>query len=317
MLELVAIKTKDNYLFANVEKLAGGYHTHNLHNFLFDGKKIGSHILPDWYVIDSPPQKISRIITGKEVNKRFELQDKDLESEKIPAVLNIGEEIEWDDSEYEYVWTPEYYKYQSLYKLVWDMERDIEEEIPFSFKVLFEVDEIRKPEFIKGLKGDVNYPLIEKLLYPNILLSTRPCYLSSKQTYDIVRAYVKENINPKYARITSDYNFCFQVEKVVKLSIPQKYTVDVNAWKPRAKPKYETLTKEERLYTCFEMTNKEDNYKGYTPIDGFTADNQEELNKKITEYCEDLIAFINEPMEDCPHCQGRGVILQEKFRVQK
>ena len=44
-------------------------------------------------------------------------------------------------------------------------------------------------------------------------------------------------------------------------------------------------------------------------IKGFTGENQDDLKQKIDAYCEDLIKFINEPIVDCPHCKGRGVVL--------
>lgn len=57
------------------------------------------------------------------------------------------------------------------------------------------------------------------------------------------------------------------------------------------------------------MTNKSDNYKGYTPIDGFEAESLQELHNNIKEYLEELIGMINEPLSECEHCNGYGHVL--------
>jgi len=59
----------------------------------------------------------------------------------------------------------------------------------------------------------------------------------------------------------------------------------------------------------FEMTHAESNYKGYTPIQGFEADNEAMLKEQIDNYLADLMDKINEPLVECPYCKGRGVIL--------
>jgi hypothetical protein len=58
---------------------------------------------------------------------------------------------------------------------------------------------------------------LERMLTPEFALHERPCSITSKQTYDIVRYYVKENIDPKQAEVTSDYDFCFTVKKKVAI----------------------------------------------------------------------------------------------------
>lgn len=64
------------------------------------------------------------------------------------------------------------------------------------------------------------------------------------------------------------------------------------------------------IKTVFEMTSHERKYSGYTPIDGFRGKNQADLKNKIDEYLEKLIDRINEPLSDCPRCNGLGVVVK-------
>jgi hypothetical protein len=122
--------------------------------------------------------------------------------------------------------------------------------------------------------------------------------ISSKNMYDLVRDYIKLNIDPKYATITSDCDFCFGVKKTLKLFDPIKYVTLSNL---------KTSYKQELNVVCFEMTHDREKYKGYTIIDGLTADSERELLEKIDNYLEEIMAVINSPLELCQHCKGTGV----------
>ena len=157
---------------------------------------------------------------------------------------------------------------------------------------------------------DVFYSLLDRIMYPSILLSQRPCCLSSEQTYKIVRRFIQDNIDSRWASITSDHDFCFTVKRRLRLPAPKEYTVNVNAFSKR-KPRCQRRTETEHEETCFEMTYSPKNYDRYTPIKGFTAKTQPELNEKINEYCQALIRDINAPLKDCPQCSGSGVVLDK------
>lgn len=154
--------------------------------------------------------------------------------------------------------------------------------------------------------------LLDRILFPSLILPQRPCRLSSQQTYNIVRQYVKNHIDPKVAVITSDYDFCFTVRKRIPLAVPHKYTVDVNKAYKRQKPKYVDKVRDERQETIFEMTYAPKNYDNYTPIKGFQASTQAELKGMIDDYCQRLITHINTPLEECETCGGRGIIWKGK-----
>jgi DNA-directed RNA polymerase subunit RPC12/RpoP len=52
-------------------------------------------------------------------------------------------------------------------------------------------------------------------------------------------------------------------------------------------------------------------YQNYRIIEGFRGKTQEDLKNNIDSYCKKLIEFINEPVVDCPHCKGRGIVDEE------
>jgi hypothetical protein len=153
-------------------------------------------------------------------------------------------------------------------------------------------------------------------MYPDILLPSRPCKLTSQQMYKIVREYIKQNINYTYATITSDYNFCFTVQKKIILDNPYENKTEIKKQNGHSyhPPKYNTKYTKDRLVPIFEMTYSPENYKGYTSIPEMWGENQEDLKEKVDRYCQELIEIINKPLVDCPHCHGEGVILQDKIK---
>ena len=129
----------------------------------------------------------------------------------------------------------------------------------------------------------------------------------------IVKYDFKENIDSKYATITSDYDFCFTVKKKIELFTPEKYELDVSPIKAR-KPRYETRYRKTREHEIFEMTYSPENYKGYTPIKEFEGKDLKDLKHNIEVFCKNLIEKINTPLKDCPHCKGYGVILDSEIK---
>ena len=63
------------------------------------------------------------------------------------------------------------------------------------------------------------------MIIPDILIHNYPCEISSVDLYSVVRQYIKDNIDTKVAKITTDYNFCFEVKKLIPLHTPKDYIV--------------------------------------------------------------------------------------------
>ena len=154
---------------------------------------------------------------------------------------------------------------------------------------------------------------IERMLTPEFLLHTRPCSLTSEQVYKIVRAHILNNIDGKVARVTSNYDFCFAVEKIIETKPyevkTEKLTSGMRSYKP---PRFTTATKTTKQQKIFEMTWKGAHngggYTGYTCIEPWEANSLKELYEYMQQYLKDLMLEINKPVVECQHCNGLGCI---------
>ncbi len=319
MKTIVGIKCQNKFYVA---EQSSGVYAH-FDEMIVNGKIPKKTFHSGWFLIDEEPKTIQRYVRQPDINHRYELIDKTMKSSKLPLVFNREDVAEYVDGYWE--WNDDYCTYKSLYRLVVDKQPDILEDVEFEYETLMEVSQVKpgkgfaydvqrtrwKKDGTKKLtEKDIQHQLIDKIVFPDILLPERPCSLTPKQSFDIIRQYVKQHINYEVATITSDYDFCFTVKKKIPLSEPEEYTVDVNnsiLQKRKRKPKYETRYKKSREIECFNMAPKP--YQNYSIIQGFRADNQEDLKDRIDNYCEGLIMSINEPVKDCPQCKGRGVIL--------
>ncbi len=109
------------------------------------------------------------------------------------------------------------------------------------------------------------------------MLPMKPSALSSEDSYKIIRAYIKEKIDGRYAEITSDYDFCFTVKKKIKLTTP--YTETFSPIFGKGKSRKELISN--RSVQIFEMTDDVKKYNGYTPIKGFVGKDHADLKKNI------------------------------------
>jgi len=290
--------------------------------YLFDGQSSEPTFHKNWFKIQSPPKKITYFASQPSINYRFELINKELASEKIPLVLK-AENVAANCMDYD-VWKPEYNHLQSLYQLRNDPQPHKEVEIDFKFNVILEIDRIEEygglhypiqrtewgsDKVVCVTYQDIQHQLIDSIIFPDILLISRPCQLTSKQSYDIVRYFIKTHIDLKVASIDSDYNFCFGVSKKIALTEPEAYQAYVSSFSSR-KPKYKIQYRQDRKVTIFEMTHSLANYKGYTQIEPFKGENTKDLQNNVDNFLNNLIKKINKPLIDCPHCKGYGVVLK-------
>jgi hypothetical protein len=324
ILQIIAIETDKGFYVSRFPD--GGYsYNRRLDNKLFNRLKATDTFHPDWSFIPTIPFKVSHIERQPNINYRFILKDDTLKSKKLPLEIK-SEDAGAKDCEGNFIWKEELAMYRSLYQEISDPQPDKEVEEEFDFKVLFKVPEIKPPTGIKYpdnplwidhefkpafiTNSRIEHQVLDKIIFPTILLHETPCRLSSEDTYNLIRNYIKLNINPKYAKVTSDYNFCFEVAKIVGITKPFEQTYTKHpGYNRRRKPIVETRLVSSREVKVFEMTSEKDKYNGYTPIKGFVANNETELKEQIDAYLKELIDYINEPLIDCPHCQGKGVML--------
>jgi hypothetical protein len=289
-MKLLAIKTKDNfYISENIELRS--YSNDNIPSYLFDGEKAEKTLKQYWYSVKQEPKEIIRELPEKQVNTRWELKQGFPESELTPKILKSSPFDEESD----------YYDVCGLYQVKYETEKAGFEKIDFEIIIIAEDDNF------KIIKQDfqVKYNLIDEITIPDVLLPTRPCSISGKQFYDIIRRYVQHNIDSKYAKITSDYDFCFTVTKHLEYASPKPYKVDVGT---KRRPNYVTRYNTHRDVKIFETSPQ--GYSNYPTQEGISGSSYEDLENNIREYLSELIKKINEPAVDCECCGGVGVILK-------
>jgi len=305
-INLIGVKVGNKY-YINSDTQNGLYRYIKLCDFKINGDFPKRSFHSDWYVINDTPQNVQIKKSRSCINQRFELKDKTLAdvTDKFPLVLtmeSVGAKF-YDDE-----WNDEYASIKSLYEYQCDIEEEKYIPIEFTYETILTLKSINSPETVVHTKN-VQYSRLAQILFPSIALPNTECKLTAEESYRIIREHVKRNINPKYATVTSDYDFCFTVEKVIKLAERESYKVDVNAFRKRAKPKYETQYRYDKRIKCFEIAPKP--YNSYPVVKPFSANNQNELEEKIQTYLDDLMKKINEPIKYCKCCKGTGVIIDE------
>lgn len=291
--------------------------SYGLKELLFDGEYAKPTYLPEWYVIDLYPAKIEKKGVVYDYRK-YVLKD------EYKGCVGFEEEIDYDNRfKFEHEIDSFYnYEYQ---------KREVNQEVDdLEIEVIMELENFDLPTIEYKAYGatnmngywdgeynitskDVEHQLIDKIMFPNVLLPERPCKFTSKQMYDITRAYIKDNINNKYATISSDYDFCFEVKKKIKKYTPEEvtyYNIFAKTKKQRNTPHKKIVKYREE--TIFKMTNSKSKYDGYPIIEEMTAKNETELKEKVDTWLSELIKKINEPLVECPHCNGLGVISEIK-----
>jgi hypothetical protein len=166
------------------------------------------------------------------------------------------------------------------------------------------VDKSFGTDITKIIHNSVEYLLINELTTPDLFIDNTPCCLSAKTSYDLIRCYLKQNINNTWATLT-DYSFGLTVKKNIVLQNSQVYKALESIF---CKSKKESTTKyrDERHVIIYKLCpSPKDGYSVVTP---FKGNNLQDLKNNIYNYLTDLIEEINQPLIDCPHCRGLGVI---------
>ena len=282
--------------------------------------------------------KIEKKSAPTKVNIRWELKNLDDVKLGLPEVLSPKEALEeWDDDDdvYDYIITnPKYSRFNNLYKRKWDTKEgeweDITDQFEFACKGEFSVNNISDnysdmevslieksgwtdKELVTDIASIATYSELEEMLVPDLMIHNRPCKIDTDTTYKIVRNHIKNNIDSSCARITSDYDFCFTVKRVIKIK-PYVHKTEIKKSNGRsyAKPRFNQKTVESKMETIFEMCPSK-KYQSYTPIKGFCGDNLADLADNVKTYLEELMLYINAPLQECEHCKGTGCTPRESF----
>lgn len=266
-----------------------------INTFLFNGVKGTPTFHQNWVEIDSVPTKIE--IVKPQFNIFYCLKEEFKHfKDKFPDKLSPSEAGQFPDGIID-----ELYNYhnerlddvneQVLFELHDAGEFVIKDPTNFSYEICGKFN--TKSSIGREV---IQHDTLSTLFVPSIVVNNIPCSISGEHLYDIIRQHIQENINHDVARITSDYNFCFEVQKVIKLNNP------VTVFHGKGKKKQ--YTKTERLVSVFEMAPKA--YQNYTPVPAISANNEEELKGKIDDIISNIMSHINKPEFECSCCNGRG-----------
>lgn len=337
-MKIQAYKTNVGTFFKVVDAYYGNKSLTDMGFVSIDGKPV-EEILKEpsgWYLTSVELTNFVKKVSGKSMLVGYKIIDERLVNDNFPKTIP-KEDVEaiWDDDSETHVWVGKYPHMQSYYTTEYSLQPETVEIVNVEVEYLRElfIDNYNSPVQMQvsminnndsyGSKPHVSYDLssvcnysdIEKMLTPEFLLHERPCSLTSQQVYKIIRSHVLNNINGAVARVSSNYDFCFEVKKVVKTTPfevkSEQLTQRGNSYKP---PRFSKKTQDSKLDTIFEMTwwgaDKGRGYGSYTVIQGWEAPNLQALADQVKFYLEDLMKIINAPAHECKECKGCGMIFE-------
>lgn len=324
---LIAVKTKGGYFYSpyrvdennRAERMcdfARGY--------LINGETPEPSWTDGWYFSKTKPVKMEQPQSPEYINYRFELKNPEMASDKIPAKLLKDEAVMLiEGSSWETRWRPELAHLVSLYDEKSDKVDRPPLDLPFELNILMEMDALQPPqnfEYSTGTEYNTwNYKheeksatnkslevcLLDQLTFPAIMHHTRPCRLSSVEVYKVLRQAIIKGINPEVARITINYDFCFNVAKLVPLPKPEHYKSCTNPFS-RGRKHYFDWVQTHKELPFFQMTHDKSNYENYTPIDPLIGKDADDLKVKLDSLIGETLRAINKPIKLCEHCGGLG-----------
>lgn len=314
--QMLCIKTDKGCFISDCFAVGGynyNYHHTQINTLLFNGKKATETYYKNWYYIDEYPTLIQRKEPGKTINERYEIKNTSLISDNLPAVIPYKEAKNYDSDVVD-----------NLYSYMCDQEPSYLKKITYDIQIICEIENYNFPPKIEytGIHTwnysdsiytitniNVQHQILDKMIFPEIILSNRPCKFTSEQMYDITRQYILENIDNSVAKIIFNYDFCFEVVKIIPLIEPKNITYkNIFAQNTREKNKIHTVIKKYNELKIFSMTSMREKYKGYPIIPEMCANSETELKEKVDMWLENLIKLINEPLCQCPQCKGLGYV---------
>lgn len=315
-----------------------GYYPQELSKLYLINNRVVSPLNNNWFLLDD--QEITSV--KKKVPESQVQVGWELDSTNQIAGLGLPKTQTMEELKYFYNSSEEEYQYQgllagvgNLYKKVFETVPECWEDVDFEIQIIrnLEIENISKPVEMKimsyhqgnfgvkplefDLKSVTTWDELEKILTPEFLLHERPCEISSQNLYKIIRTHIVQNLDRTKCKITSDYDFCFTVKRLVQV---KPYVVKIEQYKGAFKsynpPKFKNETITVKEVDCFEMTHDQGDgngrgYKGYTIIPALKANNLKQLSEYLKQYLDDLITNLNTPVVECQHCNGTGHIVHQ------
>lgn len=297
--------------------------------YLINGKELAPTHNIRWLLLKDEVEvkTVQRPYPSRKEPECYVLKDDNLFVDgKIPKKIKYEDVDGYFDEDDCFIWR-NHSQIQSLYTLVFkeidggyldvefkvnnlgSVDGSIQRPLDHKFKISgkYQSDEVEK-----ALKDIVTYSELEQIMTPEFLLHEKPCTLPSKQFFNLIRSYVKDNIDKEQARITSDYDFCFTVRKLIAV---KPYEIKREQLKANGKsyrtPKFNYSQIKNEEVTVFEMTSTNDKYRNYPVLDDITGNSLQDLYDNVKTYLDILMEKINKPIKKCDCCNGVGYMLNE------
>lgn len=233
------------------------------------------------------------------------LKDEKLASEIIPLRFPLNEILITENDMGFAIIKEKYHSLLSLYRF--EFAEYKYEEINAIFEVIFDGVVYVDPNSGSIKLHEVNQKEVVTAVIPIPIRASAPCEITSANAFNYIRQYILGHIDTNYAKVTSNYDFVVRVSKIIPLhtNIVKKTEILTPQGKHYHNKRYTQSIIKDRDYCVFEMFN--DNRT--TPkAPTFEGDNLRDLEHKLLQYCENLMTIINEPLTECPYCDGRGIV---------
>jgi len=302
---------------------------HFYDSFLVNDEKLTKGHHPDWVIVNSIPKKLERLVSKHRKLVYYKLKNSELSKvTDYPAMLpleSINKSQTYEDScvfkepyhEIGYLYEPHYQEIAAHYephnfnlKIILSI-KDFPDPFSFEYKART-TDLYRKSDVYTINNSSLVQQELDKMLFAPPLLIHRPVKLKAKDLLNIIRQHVKDNINKDVAVISSDYDFFFDVTKIVPLHKIKKYQVDINQG-TKKKQKFidkEVTNKMEKIIGFCATRKDYERYNGSSLLNDLIGDNAEDLDRKLKELLDSLMEFINTPIVECLHCNAQGYIIK-------
>lgn len=273
-----------------------GRSNYYIENLYFDGQKGEKTYKSNWLKLPHTPTKVERALPKTRVNIRYELKDGYPETPITPTMLPLNT-----------LYETQYEELSGLYTQKYDEVEGGFESLEFAIDVIYKQDDF---EWIQAKYASTPSLLSQIEFHPDLLQQV-PCMYDSKRMFAIIRDFVKKNIDKTAAIISSDYDFHFEVKKKIQIVEPYTSRRDINAFTKNKKPKWVEKFIDSKEETILNLKSKaSDSSYGTNCVVApeLYGKDQRDLDAKLDEYLANLIADINVPYKECPHCKGWGVV---------
>lgn len=332
MLEIHFYETEDGYL---VRRVANVYGYDPFDRYLINNSPLQPTHAPDWFRVQCEKSD-PLVILGQESKfnkqigwvKRDGFPELDALPQELPVDPTTDNSIAEKYDAYADFYTPvteevvnprkiQEHKATRLGYITW---ANLEAPEKFSFKLAANsgwnedrndriLDETAIFAKYSNLGSFIHVDHIQKAMTPSFAWHLGPCTLPSQYFYRLIRSYVKENLDGHYATITSDYDFVFQVQKVLpRKPYEVKYTTLSGKRKVKAKT-HVRLEKDSKVSILY-ITHKKNVHGteyGSVVVDDICGFNLSDLLEKIRSYLDEIMARINSPLKICDCCDGTGI----------